>query len=288
MALWDTNLDDELNLQFDPNAYARELVDGAVDLSDDEKALLAKALTKDSVARKLRSSVVSRSEAQRKMDKARAIAEEGLRVRDANMRWVDDNKTEFERWLQEQQGGQRGGQQQQQHTQQPTVRGIDEQTFRRELAERDAAWQRKLDEIDQSYTGVLAGSMKLMNAWNKEFPGEPYPYDELQTFALERKLSLDHAFPLFVGPKRDEKRKGEIEAIRKAAFEEGRQAAAAEREELATVDQGGDLGSAFKDVLLGRRSQKVSGADGKELQGEDAFVQRWNATRGFTQQEKQH
>lgn len=283
--------DSDFQLNFDPNAYARELVDGASDLSDEEKAVLASALTKQSVAAKLKNSVALRAEAQRKLDKARDVTTKAEQVREANFAWARDNKEAFERWAATQGG--------RSTITSPSGEVLTKAEVREMLAAQEKSFNERLEaqrnETDEQYIGVLADGWQLASTWNKNFPGEDFPYPELQKFALGKRLSLTNAFPLFIAPKMEEKRKTEIETMRKAAIEEGRQLALAEMEERSTLEgtvresgNASGAGATFMDSMRGRQTQRLTGTDGKPVEGEDAFVARWKSTNGFTRGERSH
>lgn len=279
MALFDINFD----LDFDPNQFANELVAGA-DIDDASKAALASVFAKPEVRSKLKNGVALRSEAQRAMDRARNVATEAEQLRDANFKWARDNKPVIEAWAASQAGHQPGA----------TITAPSGDVLTRADVEKLMNDMRKqfsetLQAQDESYVALMADTIELTQDFGQRFGGASLPYGDLQKFALEKKLTLRNAYPLFIEPKLEEKRKAEFDKAIAEAKEQGRLEALSTREEQSIGDPSvGDLGSAFKDVLLGRRTTTLTDAGGKPLSGEDAFVRNWNATRGFTQPEKTH
>jgi hypothetical protein len=294
------NLDDstfDVTRDFDPSKWADELITGS-DIDDAAKETLRAVLAKPTVASRLKNSVALRSEAQRGMDKARDLIRTAEQVRDDNYDWRAKNQAALEAAAGRGRGngngddrGDRGGNG---NGGNGNGRGDGDRgrielpegvLTKAELAavlkERDEAWGLKLSELDQSYTGLLAVSNSLARDYSSKF-NDVLPYDELQEFAVKNKLSLANAYPRYIQPKLDELRAKEIDRIKTEAYEKGRIDALSSREEPGLGEAGGDLGSAFKDVLLGRRTQTVNGADGKALEGEDKFVANWNKTHGFT------
>lgn len=279
MALFDINFD----LDFDPNQFANELVAGA-DIDDASKAALASVFAKPEVRSKLKNGVALRSEAQRAMDRARNVATEAEQLRAANFEWAAKHKPVIEAWAASQAGHQPGA----------TITAPSGDVLTRADAEKLMNDMRKqfsetLQAQDESYVSLIADTIELTQDFGQRFGGASLPYGDLQKFALEKKLTLRNAYPLFIEPKLEEKRKAEFDKAIAEAKEQGRLEALSTREEQSIGDPSvGDLGSAFKDVLLGRRTTTLTDAGGKPLSGEDAFVRNWNATRGFTQPEKTH
>lgn len=280
MGLFDVDFD----LNFDSSAFANELVAGA-DIDDASKAALAAVLGNQNVKAKLKNSVALRSEAQRAMDRARTVAREAESIRDQNFKWANDNKPAIEQWIANG-GGQGGGNS---TITAPSGDVLTRAEVKQLFDEMGKKFSDTLAAQDESYVSLIADTVDLTQKYSKLFDGESLPYGELQKYALEKRMTLRNAFDTFIAPKLDEKRKTEFASAIAAAREEGRIEALSQREEMTTAEPGsGDLGSAFKDVLLGRRTTTLKDAAGKELSGEDAFVKNWNSTRGFTQPVKDH
>lgn len=279
MGLFDINFD----LDFDPSQFANELVAGAADIDDASKAALAAVFAKPEVRGKLKNGVALRSAAQSAMDRARNVATEAERIRDANFAWADQNKTLIERWAASQQGQQPGA-----TITAPSGEVLTKADVTALMNDMRKQFTDTLAAQDESYVGLLADTVELTSDYSRRFSGESLPYADLQKFALEKRMTLRNAYDKFIEPKLEEKRKTEMAAAIAAAKEEGRLEALSHREEQSLGEPGGDLGSAFKDVLLGRRTQTLTDGNGNELSGEDRFVRNWQATRGFTQPEKTH
>jgi hypothetical protein len=267
---------DDIDLNFDPDRFTDELIAGA-EIDDAAKEALRSIVKHPTIGGRLKNVVTLRSKAQSALDKTRNIAREAETIRDANFKWAADNKPALEAWLASERGGNPSA----------TVQAPSgDYLTRAELAEMLAAERRKAESMlasqDESYVGVLADTVDLMQEWSSQFPGERFPYADLQKYALTNRMSLRTAFKDYIEPKMEEKRKTDIERIKADAYEQGKLEGLSQREEVAAAGEGGDLGSAFKDVLLGRRTQTLTTGDGKQLKGEDAFVADWNSTRGFT------
>lgn len=267
---------DELRVNldnFDPLRFGDELLADA-GLDDAQREAIKAALAKPAVSSKLRNAVALRSDASRALDQARARTLEAERVRDENMRWAEANKEPLGRFIAS------GGRFE-------TVQTPSGETLSKaDVVELFGDYEKKLHdalaEKDEQYVGLLADTVELSAAYSKEFPGESLPYGELQQFAISKRMSLRNAFPLFIEPKLTTKRKAEFEAAIAAAREEGRLEGLGQREDPVTAESGGEIGSAFKDALLGRRTTTLTNTDGQKLEGEAAFVANWNKTQGFT------
>lgn len=259
---------------FDPAAFANELVAGAEDIDEASKTALQAILAKPAVVAKLKNSVALRSSAQSAMDRARAAAQEAEQLRDANFTWAEQNRRPLEEFIAS------GGR----HTTVTTPSG-DVMTKAEVLAllkEQQTQFAAELAQKDEAYIGLQTDTFTLANEYSKLF-GDVLPLVELQQFAINARTSMRNAFPSFIAPKLEEKRKADIEKIKAEAFELGKAEALSHITEYSTAEPGGDLSTAFGDSLLGRRTTTLTSADGKPLSGEDAFVANWNKTRGFTQ-----
>lgn len=283
MGLFDINFD----LEFDPNQFANELVAGA-DIDEASKAALAAVFANPNVKGKLKNGVALRSAAQSAMDRARNVATEAERIRDANFAWAEQNKTLIEQWAASQQGHRPGA-----TITAPTGEALTRADVEKLLNETRKQFADTLAAQDESYVTLLADTVDLTSDYSRRFGGESLPYADLQKFALEKRMTLRNAYDKFIEPKMEERRKTEMAAAIAAAKEEGRLEALSHREDPAYADPAstwrGPGTGALNDVLLGRQRPTQSlDAAGKPLSGEDAFVAQWNATRGFTQTEKAH
>lgn len=278
MGLFDfSDIESQLT-NFDSGKFTDELIADAA-ISDEEKAILRKITSDPKVAGKLKNSVALRSAAQSALDRTRKVASEAERVRDENFKWADENRAALEQWVAEKRGGTT-------RITAPSGESYSRAEVEKILDAREAKlkddFNKTLQQQDEAYVGLMADSIGLMQEYSKTFDGEPLPYEELQKFAIAKRMSMRNAFPLFIGPKLAEKQKVEFDKKLEEAREEGRRQALTERENPEHGESGGgELGSAFKDSLLGRRTQKVTGADGKQLEGEDAFVANWAKNNAF-------
>lgn len=268
---FDLNFD----VNFDPNAFANELVAGAADIDDAQKTALQAILAKPEVVSKLKNSVALRSSAQSAMDRARQAAQEAEQLRDANFAWAEQNRKPLEEFLAR---GDRGT-----TVTTPTGDVMTKAEVLALLKEQQNAFAAELQQKDEAYVGLQLDTYELATEYGKLFDGATMPLGELQKFAIEKRTSMRNAFPSFIQPKLEEKRKADIEKIKAEAFEAGKAEALSHITEYSTGEPGGDLSTAFGDSLLGRRTTTLTSTDGKPLSGEDAFVANWNKTRGFTQ-----
>jgi hypothetical protein len=258
---------------FDPASFADELVAGA-DIDDASKAALQLVLAKPAVVAKLKNSVALRSSAQSAMDRARDAAREAEQLRDANFKWAQDNIEPLKEFVA---GG--GRRETITNPQGDVLTKADVLALLKEQREQFAA---ELAQKDEAYIGLQTDTFELAHEYSKQF-GETLPLVELQQHAIKARTSMRNAFPSFIAPKLEEKRKAEIEKIKLEAFEAGKADALSHMTEHTMAEPGGDLSTAFGDTLLGRRTTTLTSTDGKPLTGEDAFVANWNKTRGFTQ-----
>lgn len=278
--------DVDFNLEFDPERFANELVAGS-DIDDASKAALASILAKPEVTKRLKNGVALRADAQRAMDKARDVAGQAERVRDANFQWAAENKSALEEWAKSRGNGGGGGG----NPQSPTVIAPSGDSLSRAeviklLEDTKKSFSDSLAQQDEAYVGLIADTVELTSDYARRFKGESLPYSDLQKFALANRMTLRNAYDKFIQPKLDEQRTADIERIKKEAFEEGRLAALS----TANEDTRSEPGSSWKgpgtgalgDVLMGRRVQTLTSGDGKPITGEDAFVANWNKTQGFT------
>jgi hypothetical protein len=272
------------DLQFDPARFADELIAGA-DIDDAQKEVLRAAVLNPRVSGTLKNAVALRRDAQSALDRARNLAVEAERTRDANFIWARDNKAALEAFTAN------GGRQ---RIEAPSGDLLSKADVIALLEDRDKKIAARIAEQDESYVGLLKDTAFLTQEFSKTFPGEPFDYGALQEFALTNHMTLRNAFPQFIAPKLEEKRTSDFKiALEKAkadAREEARMEFAAAREEQSSgeLDGKGDLSSVFRDRLMGRRTTTLTDSAGKALEGEDAFVAAWGKTNGFTKSAADH
>lgn len=282
MGFFDGRLD-SINLDsFDTAAFADELLAGA-EVSDAEREAVRSVFGKTSG--KLKNAVALRSAAQSALDKARNVVTEAERVRDENFVWARDNRAALAELANPNHARTvvAGP-----HGEALTAADVTKllnttvETLKTEFGTR-------LTEQDNAYVGLLADTMELSNKWHRLFPDEDFDYSAIQQHALGKHMPLRLAFDDYIKPKLEAKHKADIERIKLEEYERGVVEGRSQREaDPSLAEEGGEVGSALRNVLLGRNTQKLTDGEGNAITGEDAFVRRWNKTGGFTKAEATH
>jgi hypothetical protein len=146
----------------------------------------------------------------------------------------------------------------------PQVNPDDKPLTRKEM-------QAELAQRDNAYVSLLETTVNIQNAHQATF-GEALPVTEVKKFAAEQQLPLQQAYDKFIEPRLAKKREDDLEASKKASYEEGVLKGRSEQQN--PPDAGTTGGSEFL--------QNVRSTEGNKPDGLAAFTEGWHEAAAKT------